>query len=317
MSQTVKQLESFNYQVQVINPQLFKSFPCPSYPEIRLSFAPPAKIREKLQKFNPHAIHIATEGPLGWVSRRICLQNNFPFTTSYHTRFPEYVKARFPFPLSWSYRIVKSFHRKGSKIMVATQALKQELIERGFNNIVTWSRGVNHILFCPENKTKLPQKKPVFIYVGRVAVEKNIEAFLSLELPGSKVVVGDGPARKELEKVYPEVTFSGYKQGLELAEIIAGADVFVFPSLTDTFGVVILEAMACGLPVAAYPVTGPLETVKNGINGYLDDDLQQAAIKALDIDPKQCRATALQYSWERCSRQFLDNLEFREKPIFC
>ena len=305
---TIENLRNFGYQVSTINPQLFKSFPCPTYPEISLSITGARGVRRKLSEFQPHCIHIATEGPLGWAARSLCRAAGFAFSTSYHTRFPEYVRMRWPVPLSVSYGLIRKFHRAAARTMVATTALKTELETRGFNNIALWSRGVDADLFKPEAAGKKMGEAPVFIYVGRVAVEKNIEAFLSLDLPGTKVVVGDGPARQELEAKYPEVCFTGYKQGEELAALVASADVFVFPSLTDTFGVVLLEAMASGVPVAAYPVTGPIETVTNGINGYLDPDLQQAALKALEISRESCRNFALRYTWESCSKQFLNNL---------
>lgn len=305
---TIENLRNFGYEVTTINPQLFKSIPCPTYPEISLSITGARGVKSKLSSVKPHCIHIATEGPLGWAARSLCKSAGFGFSTSYHTRFPEYVRMRWPVPLSVSYGLIRTFHRAAARTMVATSALKTELENRGFSNISLWSRGVNADLFKPEAAGEKIGEPPVFIYVGRVAVEKNIEAFLGLDLPGTKVVVGDGPARQELEAKYSDVRFTGYKKGEELAALVASADVFVFPSLTDTFGVVLLEAMASGVPVAAYPVTGPIETVTNGINGYLDTDLRQAALKALDISSESCRNFALRYTWESCSRQFLDNL---------
>ena len=272
-------------------------------------------MKEQLICFDPHSVHIATEGTLGWMARRVCRQKKIPFTTSYHTRYPEYIRARLPVPLFFSYAVVKTFHGAAAKTMVATRVLKDELSSRGFSNLVLWSRGVDAELFRPGSKDYLHLKRPVFMYAGRVAVEKNLGAFLDLDLPGTKVVVGDGPEKENLVKCYPDVIFTGYRQGKELALTMAAADVFVFPSLTDTFGVVLLEAMACGVPVAAYPVTGPLETVCNGVNGYLDNDLQTASLKTLDIPPQQCREFALKYSWEVCGRQFLDNLVFQEHSM--
>ena len=308
LGRTIQYLEGCGYQIKTINPQLFKSFPCPSYPEISLSLAGSRALSKELQKFNPHCIHIATEGPLGWAARKVCRKAGFSFSTSYHTRFPEYVRMRWPVPLSLSYSVVRRFHSSAARTMVATTALKDELTGRGFNNIVLWSRGVDADLFKPAPKKDNGRDRPVFIYVGRVAVEKNIETFLQLDLPGTKVVVGDGPARLELAQKYLEVCFTGYKKGKELASLVSSADVFVFPSLTDTFGVVLLEAMASGVPVAAYPVTGPIETVVNGVNGYLDDDLRGAALKALEVSSESCRNFALRYTWEACSKQFLGNL---------
>ena len=308
LGRTRDHLESVGYQVKVIYPQLFKTIPCPTYPEISLALAGTRSLRRQLQKFKPHCIHIATEGPLGWAARSACNKAGFSFSTSYHTRFPEYVRMRWPVPLALSYKVVRRFHNSAGRTMVATTALKEELIQRGFKNIVLWSRGVDADLFKPQQKKLNGSGDPRFIYVGRVAVEKNIETFLKLDLPGKKIVVGDGPARTDLSSRYPEVTFTGYKTGIELATLVASADVFVFPSLTDTFGVVLLEAMASGVPVAAFPVTGPIETVVNGVNGYLDDDLRRAAIKALEIPSESCRDFAMNYSWESCSNQFLGNL---------
>lgn len=308
LQRTVSDLENFGYQVRTVTPQQYRSFPCPTYPEISLSVAGPAALRRELISFAPHCVHIATEGPLGWAARSVCRKAGFSFSTSYHTRFPEYLRMRLPIPLGVSYKIIRSFHRAASKTMVATNALMRELRGRGFTNTVLWSRGVDADFYRPDRREDLGVPGPLFMYVGRVAVEKNIEAFLKLDLPGTKYVVGDGPAREALAVQYPEVVFTGFKHGEELARLYACADVFVFPSLTDTFGVVLLEAMASGVPVAAYPVTGPLETVRDGVNGYLDQNLQKAALAALKIPSESCREFALHYSWNACSWQFLGNL---------
>lgn len=315
LGSTIEHLEAFGYRVKTINPLLFKSVPCPTYPEISLSLVGTGAVGRELKEFNPHCIHIATEGPLGWAARSICKKAGFAFSSSYHTRFPEYVRMRWPIPLALSYKVVRRFHRAAKRTMVATSALKKELTSRGFTNTVLWSRGVDPELFSPEAAEKTERKAPVFIYVGRVAVEKNIETFLKLDLPGEKVVVGDGPARQDLSAKYPEVCFTGYKKGRQLAALVASADVFVFPSLTDTFGVVLLEAMASGVPVAAYPVTGPIETVVNGVNGYLDKDLRKAALMALDVSAESCRKFAMNYSWEACSKQFLNNLIIHDHEL--
>ena len=314
LSQTVRQLQKFGCQVLVMTPQQFRSFPCPTYPEIRLALTNSRGVARPLVSFRPNAVHIATEGPLGWAARKICLRNNFAFTTSYHTRFPEYVRLRCPVPLFASYSVIRRFHSKAVRTMVATSGLRTELEQRGFKNLTTWSRGVDTQLFRPLEKTYNP-KRPVALYLGRVAVEKNIDAFLELSFPGTKYVVGDGPARDKLARRYPEVVFTGYRQGQELAQRISDSDVLVFPSLTDTFGVVLLEAMACGVPVAAYPVTGPIETVINGVNGHLDADLGSAVQKALTVAPSSCRKFALTRSWESCSRQFFNNLAFSDTPL--
>jgi glycosyltransferase involved in cell wall biosynthesis len=315
LSRTVKDLIDFGYQVKTITPQAFPTIRCPTYPEISLALAGPKTIANKLFSYRPNCIHIATEGPLGWAARSICKRRRFAFSTSYHTRFPEYLRMRLPVPLSLTYKIVKAFHNAAENTMVASKTLMKELHSRGFTKTSLWSRGVDINLFKPGRKDIITSARPVFMYVGRVAVEKNIDAFLQLDLPGSKYVVGDGPARESLCKEYPEVYFTGYRTGRELSDLFAAADVFVFPSRSDTFGVVLLEAMASGIPVAAYPVTGPVDTVINGVNGYLDNDLRQAALKALTVSPQSCRDFAEQYSWKACSNQFLGNLIIQDQPM--
>jgi len=315
LTQTMRQLERAGHEVLVINPQRFFSIPCPTYPEIRLAIAGFGQMRKELFDFAPHAVHIATEGPLGWLARNICRKRKFPFTTSYHTRFPEYIRMRLPVPLHLSYYVIQSFHLAAARIMVATESLSQELTTRGFRHLVPWTRGVDTDLFKPRPDKAMVPEGPVLIYVGRVAPEKNIEAFLMLKIPGSKVIVGDGPARTELERSFPDVHFAGYRTGAELAGYISSADVMVFPSRTDTFGVVMLEAMACGVPVAAYPVTGPINIVRNGINGWLDNDLATAASRALAVAPESCRKAVLPYSWEASAAQFFNNLALQEQPL--
>lgn len=308
LSTTIKVLQGQGHDVEVISPDRFRTMPCPTYPEIRLAFTSRRKISNWMDAFQPDHIHIATEGPIGWAVRGYCLRNNLAFTTSFHTKFPEYVQARLGLPASWSYRLLRKFHNAASHIMVATQSIEDELIRYGFNNIKRWSRGVDVELFHPRDKSFLDLPRPLFMYVGRVAVEKNIEAFLKLNLPGSKCVVGDGPQFASLKEHYPEVHFPGMKMGEELAAYYAAADVMVFPSLTDTFGLVLLEAMACGVPVAAYPVAGPLDVVAEPKAGCLDADLEKAALRALELNPEDCRQYALGYAWEHCTRQFYENL---------
>jgi glycosyltransferase involved in cell wall biosynthesis len=308
LTKTIATLRESGHTTLTITPDDFKTIPCPTYPEIRLSAVSRSSLLEQLEKFRPNAIHIATEGPIGWATRGACKKNGLAFTTSYHTRFPEYVKMRFPIPLPWSYWVVKKFHGAASRTMAAP-TLIDELHARKFNNLVPWSRGVDTLLFKPRPKNYLSARRPVFLYVGRVAVEKNLPAFLDLDLPGSKFVVGDGPQMDEYRKKYPDVHFAGAKKGQELASHMAAADVFVFPSLTDTFGVVLLEAMASGIPVAAFPVTGPEYIIKNGINGIISDDLKKAALEALDIPSETCIREAAKYSWKNCTRQFLNNLD--------
>jgi glycosyltransferase involved in cell wall biosynthesis len=308
LSTTADGLRALGHDVTVIEPNQFKTFPCPTYPEIRLAWLPYGRLSGLLEDFAPDAIHIATEGTLGGAARKWCLRRRFPFTTSYHTQFPEYVRARVPIPLAVSYAHLRRFHSAAARTMVATPAMQRLLESRGFRNIVRWTRGVDVGLFRPREKAYLDLPRPIAMYVGRVAVEKNIEAFLKLDLPGTKVVVGDGPARAELEMKYPAAKFVGYKYGEALASHVAAADVFVFPSRTDTFGLVLLEAMACDVPVAAYPVTGPIDVVTQGVTGELHEDLRAAALAALKLDPQQCRAYALANTWESATRQFLSQL---------
>ena len=309
ISRTCDELARKGHDVRVIGPDQFHTIPCPTYPEIRLSLFPRRKLHALLADAKPDAIHISTEGPLGLSARAWCLKRGFPFTTSFHTQFPEYVWLRTRIPLGISYRVVRWFHGRASTVMVATATLHQRLSRWGFKNLGMWSRGVNTDVFRPRDKSFLNVKRPLFMYMGRVAVEKNIEAFLKLDLPGSKCIVGGGPDLEMLKRKYPDVLFPGYKEGEELAQHVACADVFVFPSHTDTFGLVLIEALACGVPVAAFPVQGPLDIVENGVTGYLDEDLRQAALNALTLDPQRCREEALKYTWEACTRQFVDHLE--------
>jgi glycosyltransferase involved in cell wall biosynthesis len=308
LQRTKAELERLGHHVAVISPDQFRTIPCPTYPEIRLALFPAGKVGRSLDALKPDAIHIATEGPLGRAARAWCLRQRLPFTTAYHTRFPEYVAARFAIPLGWSYAVVHRFHAPAARIMVATQSIEDELIQRGFGNIRRWSRGVDLELFRPDERANLDLPGPVHLYVGRVAVEKNIGAFLELKLPGSKVVIGDGPQLAALKAQYPDVHFLGAKFGADLARHVAAADVFVFPSLTDTFGLVMLEAMACGLPVAAFPVAGPKDVVRDGEVGALDWDLAKAVERAIALPRAACRLYAQNFSWEAATRQFLANL---------
>lgn len=312
LATTAEKLRGAGHDVQVIEPNQFRTFPCPTYPEIRLAWRPYRHVDELLREFMPDAIHIATEATLGTAGRKWCLRQRVPFTTSYHTQFPEYVRARAPIPLSVTYAYLRHFHRAAARTMAATPTLQRQLEARGFRNVVRWTRGVEVELFKPRDKAYLEYPRPIAIYVGRVAVEKNIESFLAFDWPGTKVIVGDGPARKALEAKYRTAKFVGYRFGEELACHIAAADVFVFPSRTDTFGLVLLEAMASGVPVAAYPVTGPIDVVRNGATGVLGHDLRSAALAALQIDPDRCRAYALEHTWDAATQQFLANLAPRE-----
>ncbi len=302
------ELERDGHSMLVVNPSLFRTFAAPKYPEIRLSILPGRKMRSMLRDFQPQAIHIATEGPLGLAARRYCIRRRLPFTTSYHTQFAHYLKIYFGVPRGWTYRAVRWFHGAAQRTLVPTPSVGRELESRGFRNIVVWTRGVDTDLFKPRGKHLYIDARPIFVYVGRVAHEKNIEAFLKLELPGTKVVIGDGPAMNEMIRRYENVRFLGYKYGVDLATQVSASDVFVFPSVTDTFGVVMLEAMACGVPVAAFPVTGPIDVVKHGVVGALGDDLRRAALDALKCSPEACRQYALGFSWRRCAQMFYDNL---------
>lgn len=304
-----REVEALGHEVRVYSPDQFRTLPCPTYPEIRLAVDHWRKMGRQLDDFAPEAVHIATEGPLGLVARSVCLKRGWPFTTSYHTKFPEYVNARAPIPVSWGYRFMRWFHRPSKGVMVATPTIRAELEAQGFDNVKSWSRGVDTALFHPENQPALDLPHPIYLYVGRVAVEKNIEDFLGLEISsGSKVVVGDGPQRAALEQRYPDAVFTGAKFGEELARHYASADVFVFPSRTDTFGLVMLEAMASGVPVAAYPVPGPLDVVSDHTVGALHENLSEAVKRTTGISRQDCRDYALRFSWTACAEQFLGNL---------
>jgi glycosyltransferase involved in cell wall biosynthesis len=308
LGNTVRWLERWGHEVHVLSPQGFRTIPMPTYPEIPLAILPGAKVAQRIRDFAPDAIHIATEGPLGSATRAYCLKNNLNFTTAYHTCFPEYVKPRFGIPLGITYAWLRRFHGASSAILVATAAIQSLLEERGFRNIARWSRGVDTDLFTPGGERFVELPRPVFLFVGRLAMEKNLPGFLGLDLPGTKLVVGDGPARAQLEQRYPDAVFVGTKQGAELASYYRRADVFVFPSRTDTFGLVLIEAMASGTPVAAFPVRGPIDVVKDATAGVLDEDLGAAALAALRLDREKVAKYALQYSWEHCTRQFLSSL---------
>lgn len=293
-------------EVIFLTPEKFATVPLPSYPEIRLALTSKRQVLAEIEAIAPDYIHIATEGPLGMAARRACLQRRLPFTTAYHTRFPEFISARLPIPESWSYWWLRRFHNSGQGMMVATKSLGSEMAARGFTRIKRWSRGVDTKQFDPTKRRDLGLPRPIFLNVGRVAVEKNLPAFLALDLPGSKVVVGDGPDLAMLRQRYPDVHFLGRKTGEDLASIYASADVFVFPSRTDTFGNVMLEALASGVPVAAFPVTAPRDVL--GEAGALSEDLREAALAALDIPKEVALGRAATYSWRACALEFLGNL---------
>lgn len=321
LAMTIEALRDQGHAVEVIAPSDgYWTMPLPTYPDIRLAPFAKADVERRIVKFGPEAIHIATEGPLGLATRALCLKWAMPFTTSYHTKFPEYIKARFPFiPLSLPYKFVRQFHNSGGRTMVTTPSMVDFLGKRGFTNLAPWARGVDTKLFAPEARflpadvyKDLP--RPIFINVGRVAVEKNIEAFLALDLPGSKVVVGDGPQLEQLKKKYPDAHFVGAKFDTDLARFFADADVFVFPSKTDTFGLVIIEAMATGTPVAAYPVTGPIDIIPESKAGHVNDDLRQACLDCLELNREDAVSHAQNYSWSTVSQTFFDYLTPEYEP---
>ncbi len=322
LTRVVSELQGMGHTVEVIHPGQFKTFPLPTYAEIKVAIGVYEPVQERFKAFEPEAIHIATEGPIGLAARRICVEWKLPFTTSYHTRFPEYVSARLPLPLAAGYAYMKWFHKPSGRLMVATPTMREELSNHGFRNISAWSRGVDTEIFRPRAEGEpdifadLP--RPIFLYVGRVAVEKNIEAFVALDLPGTKVVVGPGPQLEELKEKYPDVVFKGPKSGKELADHYACADVFVFPSLTDTFGLVILEAMAAGTPVAAYPAPGPIDLIPGSAAGVLaltaTEGLREACLQCLELDRKRVRAFAEKFSWRACAEDFVKNLQPYPEP---
>jgi len=298
--------KGFGVEISFLTPQSFRTFAMPSYPGLRLALPYPAKIARLIEAARPDGIHVATEGPIGLLVRRYCRKHGLPFTTGFHTRFPEYVSARSSIPESWVWRALRRFHRPSRAVMAATPALAAELRMRGFRNVVLWSRGVDTSLFHPR-AADLCLPKPVFLSVGRVAVEKNLEAFLELDLPGTKLVVGDGPARAALERNYPKAVFLGARHGEELAEVYAAADIFVFPSKTDTFGLVLLEALASGLPVAAYPVTGPRDVIGTAPVGVLSEDLRVACLQAQQISREACVEFAAAHTWQASARVFIEH----------
>ena len=308
LSQTVASLARFGHEVAMVTPDQFRTIPCPTYPEIRIALFPYRKVARLIAEFQPHALHIATEGPLGFAARRYCVAHGWRFTTSYHTQFPQYLRSRWPIPTGLSYRFLRWFHGAAHSCMVSTPTVHTQLADRGFNNLSRWRRGVDTRLFRPRSKEFLTLPRPIAAYVGRVAIEKNVDDFLRMPWAGSKIVIGDGPEKARCQSQFPQATYVGYRYGEDLAAHLAAADILVFPSLTDTFGLVNLEAMACGVPVAAYPVTGPIDVIEEGLTGALDTDLAVAAVRALGVDPRACRTRALQSGWDVCTREFEHNL---------
>ncbi len=301
----MNRLEREGVRMEVIHPGRFRTLPLPGYPEIALSINP-WRLAALIDAYQPDTVHIATEGPLGLMARHYLKRHSLAFTTSLHTKFPEYLAARYRLPLGWGYRFMRWFHRPAAATLVTTESHRRELSNWGLEHLVVWGRGVDTCLFSP--RPRLANHQPVLLYVGRVAVEKNLEAFLRLKVRGHKVVVGDGPQRAALQERYPGVIWRGYYQGQELAKAYAEADVLVFPSLTDTFGLVMLEAMACGTPVAAYPVTGPRDVVREGVRGALAEDWARAVARALRIPRERVRAFAEEHDWRAIARRFREAL---------
>ncbi len=310
---TARELGAMGHEVHFLTPLEFRTLPCPTYPEIRLSLLPQAQVNRTVREYDPDVLHIATEGPLGMAARRYALRNDFPFTTAYHTRFPEYVHARMRLPLSWSYAWLRNFHKPSRGVMAPTQVVVDDLRANGFQNVKLWSRGVDQDVFRPQASKRLDSAPPIFLYVGRVAVEKNVEAFLALDLPGSKWVVGTGPALDRIREQFPKANYLGLLDREELAKVYAAADVFVFPSKTDTFGLVLLEAMACGLPVAAYPVTGPRDVIGDSKAGVLHEDLRTACLEALKLKREDALARAKLFTWRAATEQFFSHLHPRRR----
>lgn len=312
LSHVAQEAPAFGAELEFLAPDQFRSVPMPSYPEIRLAVTGPGAIERRLDAVKPDCVHIATEGPLGQAMRRVCLRRGVPFTTSFHTRFPDYLADRLPFPRRWTsdfaWAWLRRFHAPSAAVLAATPTLAVELDDRGFRNVRLWPRGVDANLFRPRPPVALGLPRPIFLTVGRLAVEKNLDAFLSLDLPGTKVVVGDGPAREKLARRYPDAVFLGPKHGEALAEIYASADVFVFPSHTDTFGLVLLEALASGVPVAAFPAVAPRDVIGDAPVGVLDDDLQRACLGALECSREECREFALAMSWAQSARIFIGHV---------
>ncbi|RIV92282.1 glycosyltransferase family 1 protein [Aurantiacibacter xanthus] len=310
LTTVVAELRSRGHEVAVISPDLFRSVPCPSYSEIRLALTGLRKVGALLDSLCPDAIHIATEGPLGWAARRYCLRLGYPFTTAYHTQFPDYVASRTGLPASAIWPLIRRFHAPAERVLVATETIREQLRDHGLTHLHHWSRGVDLATFVPDYPPPdlfFELQRPIQLYVGRVAVEKNIEAFLDNSHPGSRVVVGDGPALDRLRQAYPEAHFLGRRSGEALAACYAGADVFVFPSRTDTFGLVMIEALACGTPVAAYPVPGPLDVLAPG-SGAMAERLEDAIAEALTFSREDCLAAGRTYSWEASADQFCEGL---------
>ncbi|HKX95882.1 MAG TPA: glycosyltransferase family 1 protein [Methylibium sp.] len=309
LKMTCREIERLGHHVEILSPQGFRTLPCPSYPEIELALASRRAVAARIDAFGPDCLHIATEGPLGWQARAVARRRGWRFTTAYHSRFPEYVHARSRLPTAWVYALLRRFHNAGVATLAPTPAIVDDLAARGFARAHWWSRGVDLSMFTPDGPKEPRGAAPVFLYVGRIAVEKQVDAFLSLDLPGEKWVAGEGPERARLQARHPGVRWFGVLSGPDLARLYRSADVMVFPSVTDTFGLVLAESMACGTPVAAFPVPGPIDVVGRSAGGVLDDDLRHASLAALDLPRGPVRAHAEQFSWARATAQFVAALE--------
>ena len=312
LGHVAREARALGAELEFLTPAEFRTLPMPTYPEVRLALTGPGAVERRLDRAKPDAVHVATEGPLGHAVRRVCMRRGLPFTTSLHTRFPDYLAERLPLPERWTCAVawawLRRFHGAGAAVLAATPTLGSELAARGFKNVKLWSRGVDADLYHPGRRGALDLPRPIFLTVGRVAVEKNLDAFLKLDLPGTKLVVGDGPARASLARRFPNAVFLGSREGEALAEIYAAADVFVFPSRTDTFGLVLLEALASGVPVAAFPAAAPRDVIGEAPVGVLDEDLRRACLEALELSRHDCRDFALGMTWENCARVFVEHV---------
>ena len=309
LKMTRRELELKGHQTEIISPLGFRSIPCPTYPEISLALTTTREMERQIDRFAPDCLHIATEGPLGWLARRVALRREWPFTTAYHSRFPEYVDARFHIPVSWTYALLRRFHNAACFNLVPTPAIVADLKTRGFHGARLWSRGVDLQLFDPAGEREESGEKPIFLYVGRIAIEKQVDAFLRLDLPGEKWVAGEGPEEKHLKARYPDARWFGVLDGRELARLYRSADVMVFPSVTDTFGLVMVESMACGTPVAAFPVPGPIDVIGDSGGGAMHADLREACLQALKLPCDQVRRRAEQFTWSAATEQMLAALQ--------
>ncbi|HVZ43151.1 MAG TPA: glycosyltransferase family 1 protein [Ramlibacter sp.] len=310
LKMTTRELQRMGYTLQILSPQQFRRIPCPTYPEIALALTTRERVARLIDEFDPDCLHIATEGPLGWMARSIAIERDWPFTTAYHSRFPEYVHARFRLPTRWSYALLRKFHNAAHATLAPTPAIIDDLRERGFTRATLWTRGVNHELFRPDGSRVERGAAPVFLYVGRLAVEKQVHRFLELDLPGEKWVAGVGPAMAKLKARFPQARWFGLLDGDSLAAVYRSADVMVFPSVTDTFGLVMVESMACGTPVAAYPVPGPLDVVgRDSEGGALHEDLRLACLGALALPREGVLRHAQQFTWAVATQQFAQALK--------